>query len=101
IALGCEYEIDLATELVRDELAYRVCAVARLGRSHDRWTTEIGGLTRTLPKPIMPTPIAAAPKSTIIIGMGRCLLAIARCVQCRLMTSLIGGRTADINGALF
>ena len=55
--------------------------------------------TRALPKPIMPTPIAAAPKSTIMIGMGRCLLAIARCVQCRSMTSLIGGRTAAINGA--
>src|SRR6267142_2238948 len=40
-ALGCECEIDLATELMRDELAYQVCAVARLDRSHDRWTAKL------------------------------------------------------------
>jgi hypothetical protein len=30
--------------------------------------------TRPLPKPIIPTPIAAVPKSTAMIGTGRCLL---------------------------
>src|SRR5262249_54399938 len=45
-ALGCEYEIDLAAELVRDELAYQVCAVARLGRSQDRWTAKLAPFDR-------------------------------------------------------
>src|SRR4030095_11135276 len=40
-ALGCEHEIDLATELVRGELAYQVCAVARLDRSHDWWAANL------------------------------------------------------------
>src|SRR5215467_866299 len=48
----------------------------------------------------MPTLIAAVPKSIAMIGMGRCLLAIARCTECRSITSLIGGRTTAINGAL-
>jgi hypothetical protein len=35
-----------------------------------------------------------------MIGMGRCLRAMARCIECRSMISLIGGRTTAINGAL-
>src|SRR3954468_21408405 len=40
-ALGCEHEIDFATELVRDEFEYQACPVARLDRSHDRWTAKL------------------------------------------------------------
>ena len=36
-----------------------------------------------------------------MMGVGKCLLAIAMCTECRSMTSLIGGRTTVINGALF
>src|SRR5262245_354817 len=60
---------------------------------------ELSKPIRPLPKPMMPRLICRRPQKHRQDRDGH-RLAIARCIGCRSMTSLIGGRTTAIKGAL-